>query len=383
MKFFHTADWHLGKLVQGVYMTDEQRFILNQFIEAIEIEKPDAIVIAGDLYDRAVPPTEAVALLDEVLEKIVMDMKIPAIAIGGNHDSPGRLHFGSSLMQKNGYFIAGQVSKKIEPVVLQDEFGEVHFHLVPFADPSVIKHLHGDETISNHQDAMKKITGGICEKMDDKARHVFVGHAFVTPHGESEENTSDSERPIAIGGAEYVSAQLFEMFHYTALGHLHQAHYVLNETIRYAGSPLKYSISEEHHNKGFFIVELDGEGNATVEKRELIPNRDMRTVEGTIEEILKHPISEDYVFVKLLDETPVLFPMEKIRSVYPNAMHVERKMLMPKTSIDRETKTEHGKKDDIQLFTGFYKEMMNEPVDEETKNLFEEVLYEVMNREEG
>lgn len=383
MKFFHTADWHLGKLVQGVYMTDEQRFILNQFIEAIEIEKPDAIVIAGDLYDRAVPPTEAVALLDEVLEKIVMDMKIPVIAIGGNHDSPGRLHFGSSLMQKNGYFIAGQVAKEIEPVILQDEFGEVHFHLVPFADPSVIKHLHEDETISNHQDAMKKITEDICGKMDDKARHVFVGHAFVTPHGESEENTSDSERPIAIGGAEYVSAHLFEPFHYTALGHLHQAHYVLDKTIYYAGSPLKYSISEENHNKSFFIVELDREGNATVEKRELIPNKDMRTVEGTIEEIQRHPISEDYVFVKLLDETPVLFPMEKIRSVYPNAMHVERKMIMPTTSIDRETKTERGKKDDIQLFTGFYKEMMGETVDEETKNLFEEVLYEVMNREEG
>lgn len=383
MKFFHTADWHLGKLVQGVYMTDEQRFILNQFIEAIEIEKPDAIVIAGDLYDRAVPPTEAVALLDEVLEKIVMDMKIPVIAIAGNHDSPGRLHFGSSLMQKNGYFIAGQVAKEIEPVVLQDEFGEIHFHLVPFADPSVIKHLHTDETISNHQDAMKKITEGIYEKMDAKARHVFVGHAFVTPHGESEENTSDSERPIAIGGAEYVSAHLFERFHYTALGHLHQAHYVLDKTIYYAGSPLKYSISEENHNKSFFIVELDREGNATVEKRELIANRDMRTVEGTIEEIQKHPISEDYVFVKLLDETPVLFPMEKIRSVYPNAMHVERKMLMPTTNIDSETKTERGKKDDIQLFTGFYKEMMDETVDEETKNLFEEVLYEVMNREEG
>lgn len=383
MKFFHTADWHLGKLVQGVYMTDEQRFILNQFIEAIELEKPDAIVIAGDLYDRAVPPTEAVALLDDVLEKIVMDMKIPVIAIAGNHDSPGRLHFGSSLMQKNGYFIAGQVSKEIEPVVLMDDYGEVHFHLVPFADPSVIKHLHDDETISNHQDAMRKITEGIYEKMDAKARHVFVGHAFVTPHGESEDNTSDSERPIAIGGAEYVSAHLFERFHYTALGHLHQAHYVSNETVRYAGSPLKYSISEENHNKGFFIVELDREGNVTVVKRELIPNRDMRTVEGTIEEIQRHPISEDYVFVKLLDETPVLFPMEKIRSVYPNAMHVERKMLMLKTSIDPETTTERGKQDDIQLFNGFYKEMMGENVDEETKKLFEEVLYEVMNREEG
>src|SRR6185312_6732633 len=136
----------------------------------IKEEKPDAVVIAGDLYDRAVPPTEAVSLLDEVLETIVMDLEIPVLAIGGNHDSPGRLHFGSGLMQKNGYFIAGQITEDIEPVILQDEFGEVHFHLVPFADPSVVKHLHGDETISNHQDAMRKITDGICEKMVNEAR---------------------------------------------------------------------------------------------------------------------------------------------------------------------------------------------------------------------
>lgn len=381
MKFFHTADWHLGKLVQGVYMTEEQRFILNQFIEAVEIEKPDVVIIAGDLYDRAVPPTEAVALLDEVLEKIVMEMKIPVIAIAGNHDSPGRLHFGSKLMQENGYFIAGQVSKVNEPVVLNDEFGEVHFHLIPFADPSVIKHLYEDETISNHQDAMKKIIETIVETMNEKARHVFVGHAFVTPHGEQEENTSDSERPIAIGGAEYVSAHLFEAFHYTALGHLHQAHYVLNETIRYAGSPLKYSISEEHHKKGFYVVDLDGDGHVTVDKHALIPNKDMRTVEGTIEEIKQHTVSEDYVFVKLLDEAPVLFPMEKIRSVYPNAMHVARKMFTPIKQLEKAESAQRGKQDDVQLFHGFYKEMMGEVVDEETKVLFEEVLHEVMNKE--
>lgn len=381
MKFFHTADWHLGKLVQGVYMTEEQRFILAQFVSAIAIEKPDVIVIAGDLYDRAVPPTEAVALLDEVLEKIVLEMEIPVIAIAGNHDSPGRLHFGSRLMQENGYFIAGQVSKVSEPVILQDEFGEVHFHLVPFADPSVIKHLYGDETIANHNDAMRAIIQSIRESMDDTARHVFVGHAFVTKHGESEENTSDSERPIAIGGAEYVSAHLFEPFHYAALGHLHQAHYVLNETIQYAGSPLKYSISEEHHQKGYFVVELDAQGNTTVEKRLLTPTRDMRTVEGTIAEIKERPVSEDFVFVKLLDETPVLFPMEKIRSVYPNAMHVERKMYTPVQVEAKEANTERGKQDDLQLFKGFYKEMMGESVDQETKELFEEVLYDIMNKE--
>ena len=284
-------------------------------------------------------------------------------------------------MRANGYHITGQMTKDIEPVVLSDEFGEVHFHLVPFADPSVVKHLHGDETISNHHDAMKKVTEGIRENMEKDARHVFVGHAFVTPHGESEENTSDSERPLAIGGAEYVSAHLFEPFHYTALGHLHQAHYVLNETVRYAGSPMKYSISEEHHNKGFFIVELDAEGQVTVEKRELKPQHDMRTVEGTMEEILLHPVSEDYVFVKLLDETPVLFPMEKIRSVYPNAMHVERKMHIPTRKTGNEHRIEHGKQDDIALFKAFYEEMKGEAADEETEELFAQVLHEVMHKE--
>ncbi|WP_438311673.1 exonuclease SbcCD subunit D [Sporosarcina sp. FA9] len=382
MKIFHTADWHLGKLVQGVYMTEGQRYILNQFIEIVKEERPDAIIIAGDLYDRAVPPTEAVALLDEVLEEIVLNLKIPVLAIGGNHDSPGRLNFARSLMEANGCYIVGQMTKEIKPVILNDAFGEVHFHLVPFADPSVVKHLHEDETISNHNDAMKKVTDSIRNTLDKDARHVFVGHAFVTKHGESEENTSDSERPIAIGGAEYVSANLFESFHYTALGHLHQAHHVLNETIRYAGSPMKYSISEEHHNKGFFIIEMDREGQVTVEKRELNSKHDMRTVTGTMESILQEPISEDYVFVKLLDETPVLFPMEKVRSVYPNAMHIERKIQMNSSNDEKTREFKQEKKDDLTLFKSFYEEMIGEEADAETQTLFAEVLQEVMNKGE-
>ncbi len=381
LRFFHTADWHLGKLVQGIYMTDGQRYVLDQFIEAIREEKPDAVVIAGDLYDRAVPPTEAVTLLDEVLEKITMELGIPVLAIGGNHDSPGRLHFGSGLMRANGYHITGQMTRDIEPVVLTDDFGEVHFYLVPFADPSVVKHLHDDETIMNHNDAMKKVTSTIREQMVEGVRHVFVGHAFVTPHGESEANTSDSERPLAIGGAEYVSAHLFEGFHYTALGHLHQAHYVLNETVRFAGSPMKYSISEENHNKGFLIIELDARGQVSVEKRELKAKHDMRTVVGTMEDILLHPVSEDYIFVKLLDETPVLFPMEQVRSIYPNAMHVERKVFMSNANVADEQRMEHGKHDDFALFKAFYEQMKGEVADEETETLFAEVLHEVMHKE--
>lgn len=221
MKLIHTADWHLGKLVQGVYMTEDQACILDQFVEAVEKENPDAVIIAGDLYDRAVPPVEAVDLLDKTLDRIVNQLGIPVLAIAGNHDSPGRLHFGSLLMKEKGYHIIGQLSESIQPVVLSDEFGEVHFHLIPYADPSVVKALFQEGDIRNHRDANAFLVKQIKENMDEAARHVYVGHAFVTPFGETEENTSDSERPLSIGGAEHVDAHLFTDFHYTALGHLH------------------------------------------------------------------------------------------------------------------------------------------------------------------
>ncbi|MFA9556809.1 exonuclease SbcCD subunit D [Evansella sp. AB-rgal1] len=382
MKFFHTADWHLGKLVQSVYMTEDQRYVLQEFIKAVEEEKPDAVIIAGDLYDRGVPPTEAVQLLDEVLEKIVLQLKTPVLAIAGNHDSPSRLDFANKIMKANGCHIVGQLSKEMEPIVLKDEHGEVHFHLVPYADPSMVRHTFGVEDIRNHNDAMKTITDEIARNMNGDARHVFVGHAFVTPKGEEKENTSESERPLAIGGAEHVDARHFSKFHYTALGHLHQAHFVGNETIQYAGSPLKYSISEEKHKKGFYIVEIDENGKVELEKRLLTPRRDICRVESTMEELLKHPKNDDYVFVRLLDETPILSPMEKVRSVYPNAMHVERNIFI-RNGVDgqEEERTERHTMDDLSLFRAFYQEVKGTEVSEETEEIFKEVLQDIMIEE--
>ncbi|ARK23823.1 exonuclease sbcCD subunit D [Sporosarcina sp. P37] len=382
MKFFHTADWHLGKLVQGTYMTEDQRYILQKFIEDIKQEKPDAVIIAGDLYDRAIPPTEAVALLNDVLQEIVIDLQTPVIAIAGNHDSPGRLHFGSTFMKEQGLYITGELSADLSPVKLNDEFGDVYFHLIPYADPSVVSHLLKDDSISSHQQAMKQIIERITQSMDENARHVFVGHAFITPHGEKEDNTSDAERPLSIGGAEYVSADLFEPFHYTALGHLHQAHFVGNETIRYSGSPLKYSISEEKHQKGYVIVELDGNGNTKIEKKLLTPLHDVRTVESTMDELLRMETNDDYVFVKLLDTVPVIQPMEKIRSVFPNAMHVERKLFVSSTEGLGATAAVEKREDDHAMFASFFKELQGEEADEETKELFAQVLWDVMKEED-
>ncbi|TFJ92509.1 exonuclease SbcCD subunit D [Lentibacillus salicampi] len=375
MKLFHTADWHLGKLVQGVYMTEDQRYVLEQFTKAVEEEKPDAVIIAGDLYDRAVPPTEAVHLLDEVLSRIVLELKTPVLAVAGNHDSPGRLNFGSNIMKQNGFHIVGNFSDNLQPVVLNDEHGPVHFHLVPYCDPSVVRTTLEDEDIRSHNEAAGKVVEHLYRQMDPEARHIYIGHAFVTPFGEEEENTSDSERPLSIGGAEYVDAHHFAPFHYTALGHLHQPHHVSNETVRYSGSILKYSISEEHHQKGFSVVEMDASGDVSIEKRALTPIRDMRTVEATMEDLLPHPVCDDYVFVRLLDDAPVLSPMERIRSVYPNAMHVERETPGFFTGPTRDKpKVDRSSMSDLDLFKAFYKEVKGTDASEETEAIFKEVL---------
>lgn len=381
VRIFHTADWHLGKLVQGVYMTEDQEHVLNQFLQAIDEGQPDVVVIAGDLYDRAVPPVEAVNLLDSILAEIILKKKIPVISIAGNHDSPTRVGFGHQLLKESGLYIVGEQSVTIEPVILNDEHGEVHFYLIPFTEPSTIKHLFNDDSISTFNDAMKKIVAEIEEKMDKSKRNVIIGHAFVTPHGEMEENTSESERPLSIGGSEYVSAELFKPFNYTALGHLHKAHYVLNETIRYSGSPLKYSLSEANHEKGFLIVDLDKDGQVSVLKRAFKPRRDLRIVEGTIQDILKHEVSEDYVFVRLTDLTPVVGAMEQIRTVYPNAMHVERKTLQQTVQSTEGEVIRREQMDDFSLFKAFYKEMIGTEPSELQEKLFLEVLGEMLTEE--
>lgn len=378
MKIFHTADWHLGKVVHGASMLDEQSYILQQFTQLIEEEKPDVIIIAGDLYDRVNPPAEAVHLLNDFLDEIVLSLEIPVIAIAGNHDSPIRVHFGSKLMREKGFHIVGLLEEEIEAVIFHDESGEVHFHLVPFVDPSVVANTFNDESIRTFDDAMRVIVDRINVKKDPNARHVLVSHYFVTPQGERKENTSDSERVLSIGGIEYVNAEHFHGFDYVALGHLHRAHSVQEPHIRYAGSPLKYSISEEGHQKGFTVVDLQADGKVEISKRLFTPRRDMRTVEGTMEEILAMDPSDDYIFIDLLNKTPVLSPMEKIRTVFPNVLHLNRpfdQMIVTEEKIERVQKKQQT---DLELFTAFYEEVKGFTPEEEAVNVFKEVVEDLL-----
>nr|WP_263327597.1 exonuclease SbcCD subunit D [Neobacillus sp. Marseille-Q6967] len=379
MKFIHTADWHLGKLVHGVYMTENQREVLNQFVDMVEEEKPDAVVIAGDLYDRSVPPTDAVELLDEILFKINVELKTPIVAIAGNHDSAERLSFGSSWYKNSQFYLTGKLTNSFKPV----QVNGVNFYLIPYAEPGIVRQLLEDDSIHSHHDAMKAMVGKIEETLNPNEPNVLVGHAFVLGG-----QTSDSERVLSVGGSGCVGAEVFEPFSYTALGHLHSPDAIKHDKVKYSGSLLKYSFSEAKQNKSISIIEIDDKGNYSQRYRSLSPKHDMRELEGHLEELLDPQFYEkerlhDYLKVTLLDEGALMDPINKLRQVYPNVLHLERKIDitdMKKKQSFNITKSE--KKSELDLFEQFYSEMTTAEFTEEKKEAMTDVIEKVL-REEG
>ncbi|MGE7778997.1 exonuclease SbcCD subunit D [Peribacillus sp. NPDC097264] len=379
MKFIHTADWHLGKIVHGVHMTDDQRHALLQFIEIIEEEKPDAVVIAGDLYDRSVPPTEAVELLDEILYTINVKMKIPIVAISGNHDSAERLSFGSSWYRHSQLYIHGKLTKTCEPVHIKG----VNFYCVPYAEPGTVRHVFEDESIHSHQEAMRRITGAIEEKLNPNEPNVLVGHAFVLGG-----KTSDSERVLSVGGSGCVTADLFDAFDYTALGHLHSPDAIRHQKVYYSGSLLKYSFSEAKQNKSLSIVEMREDGNFEIRYRSLTPKYDMREISGTMKELLdvtfyQNQKVDDYLKITLNDEGSLIDPINRLRQVYPNVLHLERKWDL--TDLRRKksySSVKDERKSEIDLFETFYQEMTDREFDSQKQELMVSVI-EAVKKEEA
>ncbi|MDR7000743.1 exonuclease SbcCD subunit D [Neobacillus niacini] len=379
MKFIHTADWHLGKLVHGVYMTENQREVLEQFVQVVEEEKPDAVVIAGDLYDRSVPPTDAVELLDEILFKINVELKTPIVAIAGNHDSAERLSFGSSWYKHSQFYLTGKMTNMFTPV----QVNGVNFYLVPYAEPGVVRHLLEDDTIHSHHDAMKALIGRMEETLNPNEPNVVVGHAFVLGG-----KTSDSERVLSVGGSGCVGAELFEPFSYTALGHLHSPDAINHQKVKYSGSLLKYSFSEAKQNKSISIIEMDNKGQFTHRYRALAPTHDMRELEGHLDELLDPAFYEkervhDYLKISLLDEGALIDPINKLRQVYPNVLHLERKIDLTDMKKKQSYNAAQGdKRSEIELFEQFYNEMTSAEFTDDKKAVMAEVIEKVM-KEEG
>ncbi|MBM7552534.1 exonuclease SbcCD subunit D [Thalassobacillus pellis] len=380
MKLIHTADWHLGKIVNNLHMTEDQRFILNQFLNVVEEEKPDAIIIAGDLYDRSIPPREAVELLNSTLTKLTLELKIPVLAISGNHDSPDRLEFGSSLFRANHLYINTRLRSGYSPVTLEDDYGPVHFHLIPYIEPAEVREFMDDDTIQTHHQAMEAIVKYIESNYDMNDRHVWVGHSFLAGGMETE----SEERLTMVGGSPYVDASLFKNFSYVALGHLHQPQRVKHDHIRYSGSLLKYSFSEADQKKGVTVVELDEQGQYQ-RQIPLTPRRDLEIVEGYFDELLEKNLAgnhENYLHIRLLDDGQLVDPMGKLRKKYPNILRLERKVNVSQNQLkDLKKIKERQEMSHTELFASFYEEMKGEAIPEKRKLQMQELISNLMQEE--
>lgn len=321
MKFLHLADLHLGKCVLEASMLDDQQHFLEDILEIALQEQVNAIVAAGDLYDRSVPPAEAVEVLDAFLQK-ANQAGIPVLAVSGNHDSPERLQFLSGILAQQGVHIAGLYDGGLRRVTLEDEHGPVHFYLLPFVKPAFVRHaLHQD--IADTDAAVRAALEGYPEQM--KERNVLVAHQFVCAGG-AQPATCESET-LSVGGTDQVDVSAFDAFDYVALGHLHQAQAVGRETVRYAGSPLKYSLSETRHRKSVALVTMEAKGQVDIRLIPVLPRRDLRRICGELPDLLAAAREaqegrEDYIWAVLTGD-PGLDPAQRLRLLYPNLLHVE------------------------------------------------------------
>ena len=336
MRFLHSADWHLGRVHHGVSLLEDQAHILGEFVRLAADVRPDAILLAGDIYDRSVPPAEAVRLLDLVLTELVRGLRIPVVMIAGNHDGPDRLAFGAGLLGGAGLTVRGPFDAQARPLLLHDAHGTVAVHALPYAEPAVVRSAvasrqggddeEGARVIDCHQAALAVQLQAARAAQPPGTRSVVVAHAFVLGGSESE-----SERPLSVGASGAVDAALFDGFDYVALGHLHRPQQVGQVRIQYSGSLLKYSFSEADHVKSVNLVELDAAGACTVERIVLTPRRDLRIVEGPLDAILAagaaDPARDDYILARLTDSGALLDAMGKLRSAYPNALAIERPAL--------------------------------------------------------
>ena len=371
MRFLHTADWHLGRILHGRSLIEDQAHVLDQFVALVRDTRPDAVLIAGDVYDRAVPPAEAVNLLDETLSRIVLGEGVPTIVIAGNHDSPDRLGFGARLLASRGLTIVGRVDALNEGVAFDDDWGRVVVHALPYAEPALVRDALGME-ISGHEAALAALLERVRAKHPAGARSVVVAHAFVAGGAES-----DSERPLSVGGSGAVDARLLKGFDYVALGHLHRPQRAGADHVRYSGSLLKYSFSEAAHAKSVSLVELGAPGELNIEEIALTPLRDLRVLSGTLDELLAASAAdaarEDYVFASLTDRGALLDPMARLREAWPNVLGCERTVLSA-AGGGGAARARSRELDTRALFADFFREVADAPLDAAQSAALDEAL---------
>ncbi len=370
MKFIHLSDLHLGKRLNDFSLLEDQKYILDKILQIVTEESPDAVLLAGDIYDKSIPPAEAVRLFDDFLAKLSALTSV--FLISGNHDSPERLSFGKQIMEKGGVYLSSLYTGPEPPVLLSDEHGETAFYLLPFLKPAIVRAVFPDAVIESYQDAVKTALDALT--LDPRRRNVLVAHQFVIGAVLSQSET------LSIGGLDHMEASLFDAFDYVALGHIHKAQKAGKETIRYSGTPLAYSFSESDDVKSLTVITLKEKGQPPeISFRPLHPLRRLRKLRGSYMELtgrdyLQRQNTDDFFSVTLTDEEDVLDAMQKLRHFYPNIMELRYD--------NRRTQSQAwitgGEKVDalspLALFEELYQLQNNAPLDEAQKNYLDEQI---------
>lgn len=378
MKILHTSDWHIGKKVNEFSMVENQKYVFEQIYEIIKNEKIDIVIVAGDLYDKAIVDTDSVKFLNDILLKIVRDCLCKVIIISGNHDSPERLSFVNDFLKDSGIYIEGKFNGEVNKVVLNDEFGEINFYTISYFDELYIRHLYNDPNIKTSDDALKNIFNRL--QIDYSKRNIFIGHGYFSNKNCDKMIESDSERRLSIGGQEVMDASILKDFDYVALGHLHASQKIIYDHIRYAGSISKYSFSEMRHKKSVTVVEILEKGNLNIKQIELKLKYDMREIEGyldflTSEDFYKNLNVNDYYRVILHDSIGLSDPVSKLRKIYKNVMEVRFKDNQFDTDIENQINNDDlVSKSMLELFENFFRSISDKELNDVQVKIMEDII---------
>jgi exonuclease SbcD len=377
MKFLHISDLHIGKRVNEFSMIEDQKYILNQILRIAEQERAEAVLIAGDIYDKPMPSAEAVQMFDWFLTGLA-DLGKTVIAVSGNHDSPERIAFGGALMRGRGVYVSPVYRGEALEVELRDEYGDISVHLLPFLKPATLRHaLEGrqeeeeNRLPESYQEALEIAVKRM--EIDVKKRNILVAHQFVTGAGRC-----DSEE-VSVGGLDNVDASVFDDFDYVALGHIHSPQSVGRETVRYCGTPLKYSFSEAEQEKSVTVLEMGEKGDVVLSTVPLVPLRDMRKIRGSYGEVMSRSFyqdtnTEDYVQITLTDEEDIPDGLQKLRTVYPNLMQVAYDNSRTRQDRTVEAAEQAERKSELELFGEFFELQNNQPMSAEQAAYMEKLI---------
>ena len=374
MKFIHLSDLHIGKRINEYSMLEDQAYILSSIIDIIDDVKPDAVIIAGDVYDKAIPSAEAVQLFDDFLVKL-SERSLHVFVISGNHDSPERISFGARLMEKSGIHLSPVYDGHIKSVTLKDTYGSVHIHMLPFIKPAHVRRFYDEEDVVSYTDAVRVALSK--QAFNKNERNILITHQFVT----GAQRTESEE--ISVGGSDNVDLSVFEGFDYVALGHIHRPQSCGADNIRYSGTPLKYSFSEAKDKKSVTVVELFEKGTVKISQIPLVPLRDMHEIKGTYNSVMMRDFykdttyTEDYMHITLTDEDDIPDAIGRLRTVYHNLMKLDYDNLRTRgENIIDNVKYEESKTP-LEHFSEFYELQNNQPMSqmqhEFIKNLIEKL----------